>query len=352
METEVNQTGTSVQDVADRLANRWAEQEAAVEPEAKPEEVEAESEAASEEVVAEPEGEVVAQTDEPESTEEETPFQTVYELADALEITPEEFLASIKGKVKVNGEESEVTLAEALKGYQLDADYRRKTTEVADERRLVEQSREEILHQAQDLQQKLNEVNLLSDIATNAIMAEFNDIDWGFLKENNREEYLIRQQDYNSRMQQVQQAKQAATAQFMQIQQARLAEALPKQAAAMKRAIPEWENEDTMKAEQKQVSEYLKNAGYSPEEISGLYDHRAVVVARKAMLYDMATSKHNKAADPEKTTVRKVTKNLKSGARKQSATIKQEAIKKARARLRKTGSKDDAAALLLSRWNS
>lgn len=41
--------------------------------------------------------------------------------------------------VKVGGEEVEVTLDEALKGYQRDADYRRKTQELAEQRREVQQ---------------------------------------------------------------------------------------------------------------------------------------------------------------------------------------------------------------------
>ena len=48
-------------------------------------------------------------------------------------------------KVKAAGEEKEVTLDELIKGYQLGADYTKKTTEVAEQRKLVEAERTAIV---------------------------------------------------------------------------------------------------------------------------------------------------------------------------------------------------------------
>lgn len=354
METEVNQKGTSAQEVADRLVGKWNEAE--VEAESPPAKAAPEPQEEVTEGVTESQDEVLASddaepTDEPEQVEEETSFNTIYELAEALEQDPEDFLSSIKARVKVNGEESEVSLSEALKGYQLEADYRRKTAELADQRREAEQAREEINRQAHEYQDRMSDLSMTADLATQTLMAEYNGIDWNRLREEDQTEYLIRQQDYNARMNQIQQAKQAMAQQAAEVHQKQISEILPKELNAVRRAIPEWDNEDTMKAEQKQVSEYLITSGYSKDEIANLYDHKAVVIARKAMLYDMAKSKHNTQSEPGKKVVKKVTKILKSGARKQATTVKEESIKKARQRLKKTGKTEDAVATLLSRWS-
>lgn len=51
-------------------------------------------------------------------------------------------------------------------------------------------------------------------------------------------------------------------------------------------ALPEWKDAVKAKAEAQEINGFLKAAGFSDEERDGLADHRVVLVARKAMLYD------------------------------------------------------------------
>lgn len=350
---EVNQTGTSVEDVAAKLANRWSQPEVTEEKEeiaAEPIKKEApvvKDEPIETDEAVEAESE---QTDEPETVAEETSFQTITELAEALEVDPDEFLGTIKGKVKINGQEEEVSLAEAFKGYQMEADYRRKTSEVAEERREIEKARDQIEQERQQWQTKVSDVDAMSNIALNALTAEYNSVDWNNLKAENPTEFLVKQQEYNARLGQINQVKEALAKQAAEMRERQLNELLPKEITAMKRAIPEWDDKEAMEAGLAEVTHYLTDAGYKPEELSNLYDHKSVVIARKAMLYDKANSKPEPVS--EKKTVKTVTKILKGGTRKQPTTVKQEQIEKARKRLKRTGKPDDAAAALLARWNS
>lgn len=50
--------------------------------------------------------------------------------------------------------------------------------------------------------------------------------------------------------------------------------------------IPEWQDDARARADKAAIASSLHTHGYSPQEINQLYDSRAVVLARKAMLYD------------------------------------------------------------------
>ena len=66
-------------------------------------------------------------------------MKTLDELASALEVPIEELKESITHTFKAADEEMTVTLAELEKGYQKDADYRRQTGKLAEDRRTAEQ---------------------------------------------------------------------------------------------------------------------------------------------------------------------------------------------------------------------
>ena len=103
--------------------------------------------------------------------------------------------------------------------------------------------------------------------------------------------------------------------------------------------LPEWnDRESTIK---KDVLNYATSVGFRPEEISQLADHRSVLVIKKAMEFDRLTKK----VAPKKKAVKKVPKVQKSGRGKSQEDVNSEAVKKKRARLRKSGKQDDAASI-------
>jgi uncharacterized phage infection (PIP) family protein YhgE len=353
METEATHTGTSMEDISARLLEKWTsddeptEKEVIQSTEPEPEKVAAEVEGDEPEEVADEKAEEAEQ--EPEEAEEEAAFQTISELAEALELDPDEFMDTLKAKVKVNGQENEVTLAEAFKGYQREADYTRKTQEVAEERRQLEAEQQKLDEANQQWTQQMNEAIATVDAATSAVLADFQSVDWDRLKVEDPTQFVIREREYQQRHAQLQQQKQAIVEHNAQVQQQRMAEMLPKEQAALKAAIPEWHDESVFESERKDIADYAIKQGYSKEQIDGLVDHKAVVMLRKAMLYDKAMSKPE--PEPVKKVTRKITKSLKPGARTNATTVKQDALEKARKRLKRTGSERDMAAVLLERWS-
>ena len=89
---------------------------------------------------------VEATQDEPqEVTESEVEAAEVEEQSQSEDLTEEVSEEAqeeeAKYQIKVNGKPVEVTLDELMSGYQRDSDYRRKTMELADERRLLEEEK-------------------------------------------------------------------------------------------------------------------------------------------------------------------------------------------------------------------
>lgn len=117
------------------------------------------------------------------------------------------------------------------------------------------------------------------------------------------------------------------------------------QGKRMMEAIPEWGDEKVYKTEQTRMVAYAKESlGFSDEEVSGFLDHRAVVVMRKAMLFDELQAKGTKAVKGGKTAA------LKPGTRRRRRKAGGAGSKRANAsrqRLSQTGSVQDAEAALL-----
>jgi hypothetical protein len=117
------------------------------------------------------------------------------------------------------------------------------------------------------------------------------------------------------------------------------AEFVQNQFSALIDVLPEWNDDSsTIKAD---VRKFAISAGYAPEEVDQLADHRSVLILKKAMEFDKLTSK----VATKKKAVKKVPKVQKSGRGKVKAESQATADKQKRARLRKSGHQDDAASL-------
>ena len=103
-----------------------------------------------------PEEQVEAVADEASVTDEELVYEASEETVETdeqeQELSAEEEQPDIY-TVRVNGEDVEVTFDELTKGYSREADYRRKTQEVAEQRKTVERQIQEAQAQFQKTQQ-------------------------------------------------------------------------------------------------------------------------------------------------------------------------------------------------------
>jgi hypothetical protein len=175
-----------------------------------------------------------------------------------------------------------------------------------------------------------------------AKLKDFDNVDWEGLKAEDPYQYMIKKDEYRDAQERItnlvqeQQAVQQEQAQ--QAQQAR-AHFVQQEYNRLVQALPEWN--DSKSTIKKDVQDYAISAGFLPEEVSQLADHRSILVIKKAMEFDKLTTK----VAPKKKAVKKVPKVQKSGRGNSKEDVAAEAIKKKRARLQKSGKQQDAASV-------
>ncbi len=192
--------------------------------------------------------------------------------------------------VKVDGEELQVTLDEALKGYQRDADYRKKTMTLAEERKTI--------------QAEKNRIGELVQSVDSFIKNEQDSIDWEALKQENPEQYIAKKEA----LQKAEEVRQSAIEEQKRFYQ----ENVFKETTALVEAMggndawtPEQRNTDL-----KLASEYLKSKGVSDKDVEGITDHRLWMI-----IFDAAKAQKFKNTEAKvKEQVRKAPKSVKPGA--------------------------------------
>lgn len=244
--------------------------------------------------------------------------------------------------VKVDGQEIEVPLSELVKGYSRTADYTRKTQELAAFRKQVEAAAQESVAVRDQYAQRLVQ---LEQYLQQTAPQEPN---WEKLRAEDPIEFAAQWAEHQRR-QQYQQQVQAEREAILQRQQAEQLMQTQQQIEQARQwltevAIPEWKDAEKAKAERAALKAYGQQFGYSAEELSQVADPRAVVLLRKAMLYDRMQERKGQIK-PVKKTAGPV---LKPGAVSKPSTKKSSDLKSAKQRLAKTGSVRDAAELFKS----
>lgn len=240
-------------------------------------------------------------------------------------------------KLKVDGEEIEVTDEELEKGYSRTADYTRKTQKHAENVRAFEAEKASNAERQQQLVQKLTQLD-------EALTLLNNEPDWDTIRRDYPAEFpqvhadwQLRQQRLNDLRTQKQQAEQ----EFLQNQSKALQQHMASENEKLLAKIPTWSDKESAKKEQAQLVEYAAEHGFSKEELSTVADHRAIVMLRKAMLFDQAEKAKADAAVKAAKKIEKV-KTAKPGS--PSARPKVTDLTRAKQRLAKTHSLKDAAA--------
>ena len=250
--------------------------------------------------------------------------------------------------VTVDGEEHEVTEEELVKGYSRQADYTRKTQQLAEYRNKIDQAvqnyESEIAQTQQAREQYVSAV--AQAIETNySHLAQFQNVDWERLKVEDREEYLTKRDDYRQAQDQIQslQQAQAKAQEESQVEAQKEHQRIVYQEhQKMVNVIPQWAEDDKRQAIAKAVSEFAITKGYTQEELSQLVDHRSILVLMQAKAYEDMQKKQN--------TVRsKKVKNKPKVVRGKAKTERADTDKAKRAkqmkRLQQTGKAEDAASL-------
>jgi len=278
---------------------------------------------------------LVEELESPEDIEEdEEEFDEEDELDEEQTNVEEEALQPQTFTVKVDGQEVEVTQEELVNGYSRQQDYTRKTQELAQQRKTIEQQQAELAQRDAIYSQLLPkmEAQLKGELA--------NEPDWNALYEDDPVGYVREKQLWDEKKEKLN----AVNAEQQRLQQ----EALVKQQQQIAQfveygnqklleIIPEWQNPEVATKEKLAISEYAVNTlGYTPQEIQQVYDYRALLGLRNAWLNSKTVE-----ATKKKPTQKAPARVARPGTTNRPKTTTP--VKRAKQRLAKTGKTSDAA---------
>lgn len=291
-----------------------------------------EPEERDDEPVAEAIEDAEATAESEEGAYEANPDDEADDDADDVEASDADDEEEPRYSVKIDGEEFEVTLDELRNGYQRERDYRRKTEEVAQQRREAEERQRQVEALEQQYAARLQE------FMAQASQQE-QEPDWDALYQEDPIEYVHKRAEWDRQQKQRQEQQQRAQAEMQQLHRKRLHEA----SQDLMRRIPDWSDPEKAKTEKAAVMEYGQKVGFTQQELATSTDPRAIEVLRKAWLYDQLQGK--KPAVEKK--VRTAPKMAKSGTPTTSADSNRKRVQQAEQRLRKSGKIDAAVDLLM-----
>ena len=243
--------------------------------------------------------------------------------------------------VKVDGEEVEITLDEALNGYQRQQTFTKRSQEIAEQRKAAEQEAAQA-KQARDYYAQ--QLDVLAQQIQQTIPQE---PDWVALaKEVTAEEYNAIRAEYDNRqanLVKVEQERQAVAQQQAAEQEKMLHEHLRAQRSEMLNRIPQWKDDDVRNKERLEVVEYARNIGFSEQEVAQATDARAVELLYKAMQWDNLQRKKPTA----KKRARQAPKMAKAGQPRTKKQVASRSRQTAMNRLNKERSVDAAVSYLM-----
>ena len=259
--------------------------------------------------------------------------------AEEAESQEEEVEELPKYRVKVSGEEVEVSLDELLNGYSRTADYQKKTQSLAEQRKAVEADRVKIDEAAKTRETYAQRLQVIEQLLQQQDQGQ----DLASLKSEDPIAYAVamgEKMERDKQLQAVQIERQRVQQEQQSHHQVQLQKHIQAEQAKLVEAIPEFKDDVKAEVIRRDIRNYAKAQGFTDQELSQVYDSRAVLALYKAAQYDKlmagkgVTSK--KVANAPKT-IRPGTSNPQSS--------ENETFKKERAVLRQSGNKKDAVRL-------
>lgn len=307
----------------------------------------------TEEVEAEqPEEDLVEDTEEEEDAEvedvdpdevnevddEETEEDNENEYEDAEEDDESEDPVGELHTVKVDGEDKQVTLEELKRGYSGQQYVQKGMQQAAEVKKEAENVYYALMQERQNLASLVQQVqsgqNLTPPTEPDSAMFDADPIGYMEAKiqyDNQVKQYQQNMGQVQAVMQQQSEAEQVARAEYAKQEAQRLVQVIPELADAGKAG----------KFKENLVRTATDVYGYTPEEIAGISSHRDFLVLRDAMKYrEMMSGKKDVQSK-----VQKAKPAMKPGAKRVST--KSDAARKQKDRLKKSGSIDDALALIM-----
>jgi len=340
---------SGLQDASERILSMLEPKPEVAESEEVAEEIEAAE--VEETVEAEPaETEVIEEPEVVESGDTE-PAETIQFLDELFEHEGYDLdqVRGLKVKTKVDGEQGEISLKELVDSFQM-GEAGTKRFEKA--KKLREQFDDELNVARQSLSEEYSRLDTLVKTVYEEIQSE----DLEKLREEDPGEYAAQVQERNKRIENLGKVQNEAILTQRKAIADLYVDRVSKEKELLRSAVPAWSDTETFKSEAQQIRTYLLDMGFRAEDIDGkvdkdgfpinqgIVDHRAFVIARKAMLFDQSSQ----VASPKKQKLKTLPK-VGSGKPKSKVNIDVKKHQEKRKRLKKSGRVEDAASLILDR---
>jgi hypothetical protein len=192
---------------------------------------------------------------------------------------------------ELNDDEAESYRLDALK----DADYRKKTMSLSDERKGLGAKSER-------LDETLTELESLLTMDVKELESEH----WKEVKETDPEAYIKRYDEIKAKAERFNEFKERRQRELVEQQQT----LIDKEQALYAQTIPDWVDDGKKASDLSMIGDYLKETGFSESELGNIYDRRLLKIARDAALFNKM-----KSSDLEKKRVDNPPKSIKSGAK-------------------------------------
>ena len=276
---------------------------------------------------------------ESQSESNETPEQES-ENTETTEETPTELETPELHRVKVSGQELEVSLDELKAGYSRDSDYRQKTHTLGMEKRDLE-TQKNSLRQTYD--NRLSELNDLISTADQFVQQKQGGQDLAKLYQEDPTEAARLDFQLRQEKQHIDSLKDKAR--MAQTKQYETYLETQKELAATK--IPEFSDPNKADSFKLNMRNTLRDYGFNDQEIGSLADHRFLMVAKDAMSFKSQKDKRPIVSKK----VANAPKVLKAGVARSNVSSGREEVRNKIKTLRKTGHIRDAQSAIADMIN-
>ena len=192
--------------------------------------------------------------------------------------------------VKVDGKQSQHSLADVIKNYQTESSTTQKSMALADEKRQFETMAGA---KAQEINQSLERNHNLAKILEQEILADYDKVDWEDLRQYDPAEWSAKRQEYATKYQKVQrlqtelagQASDAQGAQTAQANQRRQA-FVTEQRDAMLASNPTWVDGDKLQKDMGTLRSFAKDTyGFTDKDMDSVISAGVIEALKDAQSY-------------------------------------------------------------------
>jgi hypothetical protein len=248
-------------------------------------------------------------------------------------------------KVVVDGQEQEVTLDELTKGYSRQSDYTRKTEKLSQDRKSVEELKNEYTRQNEEAKIKRDQYEQQLHVLSQHLQTSEDSVDLDQLYRDDPAEYVRAKAEQDRRKELLQASikeQERIRSEKQEEQSKNYNVYLEQQKILLAEKLPIYADKEKGREFVKNLTNYAKDIGFTNQEINMLVDHRSVIMLANAYRYDKL-----KKANLKNKKVTKVSKVVSSSSGKiQDDNEVAKRLKSKKANLRKTGKVNDAVSVL------